>query len=118
MKVTKLNTIEEISKVIEINGYGKGLVLQHIQYDEKVNDEYDYQIIKQSTHDGTMLFTNSIIQEVLIPLMKKESCHVDYVNKGVKDISYIVGDISLEKSFENNKQTDLVKLPVKCKYEF
>lgn len=118
MKVTKLNIIEEISKVIELNGYGNGLVLQHIQYDEKVNDEYDYQIIRQSTHDGTMLFTKNVIQEALIPLMKKESCHVDYVNKGVKDISYLVGNITVETEYKVNKQVDTIKIPVKCNYTF
>ncbi|MDC6267281.1 hypothetical protein [Lysinibacillus fusiformis] len=118
MKITKLNTIEEISKIIEKNGYGKGLVLQHVKYDEKINESYDYQIIRQSIHDGTMLFSEMVIQESLLPLMKKESCHIDYVNKDVKDISYLIGDITLETEFENNKQVDTVKIPVKCNYEF
>lgn len=111
-----INPIEFISKFLEQNGFGKGLVLEHIDYDSSINSDYDFQIIRSSNHDGTLLFTMMLLEDVVEPIIRKQSVHKDYVDTPLKDIKYTVGDIKLESVFKDYKQYETASLPVKCEY--
>lgn len=120
-----LDPTEYISNIIEDMGYGKGLGVSHIDYDNSINDDFQYHIRKEATHDGTVLFTNRLINESLLRLINKETYCKDTISSQelskLKDIEYTIGDIKLEtnkgvktKFGAGIKQT--VNIPVKVKY--
>lgn len=115
-KTELINPIELISKMIERNGYGKNLVLGHVNYNQLINSDFDFEIIRSTTHDGTLVFTMNILEEVLLPIINKNAVHADYRNKPLKDINYEIGDIKLVSTFQNNKKHDTASLPIKCQY--
>lgn len=129
-KQTLINPINRISNILESNGYGSNLVLEHIKYDQTINDDYDYQIIRSSSHDGTLLFTISLMDKALLPLINKQTyCNNTITQEELKnttDIEYIIGDIRVETEFgmrdlpagRFSGQTDTVYIPVRCKYIF
>lgn len=120
MKKELINPVERISAILEDNGYPGGLVLEHVTYDKSLNEDYDYQIIRSSTHDGTFLFTINLIDETLTPVINKATyCKKDDVNiDEVKDIRYIIGDLMLKTEFDSNKQIDTMYLPIRCEYVY
>lgn len=122
-----LNPIKEISSILASNGYGENLVVGHIKYDQNVNEDYQYQIIRESTHDGTLLFTQSLIFDGLVNLMNKQSyckktLNDDELSK-VKDLNYTIGDIKLESEYGVKTKfgsgiRQIVSIPVKVEYIF
>ncbi|RNB59446.1 hypothetical protein EDM57_04705 [Brevibacillus gelatini] len=129
-KQTVINPIEYISSILESNGYGKNLVLGHIKYDQAVNEDYDYQVIRSSSHDGTILFTMMLVDEALNPIINKTTyCTKTITEEELKklvDIEYIIGDIKMETEIGVQDlpagrymgQTDTVYIPVRCRYIF
>jgi hypothetical protein len=128
---TLLNPEEQIPHLFKFEGVDiKNFKLGHIKYDESLDDNFDYQIIRTRSHDGTMLFTMQTIGEVLEPLVKKESyCKKDLTEdqlKDVIDIEYTVGNIKIESTHgkvnvpagEISGITETVSIPVRCKYTF
>lgn len=113
---TLINPIEFISKFLEQNGYPPNMELAHIEYDSSVNNEFDFEIIRESNHDGTLLFTMCLLEDVVEPIIRKQVVHKDYTNEPLKDIAYTVGDIALESIFDNYRQYEKASLPVKCEY--
>jgi hypothetical protein len=132
MGVCKLNKIsidpiKEISRLLEENGYKEGLKLSHIVYDESVNENYDYQVIRKSSHDGTLLFTKQLIDTALLALINKQTFCIrdyteDYLNDNLKDLSYKIGHIRLESEFGTVNgypgSHETVYIPVVCLYTF
>lgn len=129
-KQTLINPVEYISQALEKRGFGKNLVIGHIKYDQNVNENYDYQVIRSSSHDGTMLFTMMLIDQALDALIgKKTYCTNTITNEELKqltDIEYFIGDIRIETEYgmqdlpagRYSGQTDTVYIPVRCKYIF
>lgn len=125
-----LNPITQIGNLFKVDGYEGKVALLHIKYDAKLDDDYDYQIIRQSSHDGTLLFTTLVIEEALNPLVRMESyCAKDLTEeeiKQVQSIEYTIGNIKLESEYrrvttgagEIPGVTDTVSIPVRCKYTF
>lgn len=111
-----INTIEFISKFLENNGYPPKLQLGHIEYDSSVNEDFEFEIIREANHDGTLLFTIQLLEDVVEPIIRKRAVHKSYVNEPLKDVTYKVGDIKLESRFENYRQYETVTLPIKCEY--
>lgn len=79
----------------------------HISYDSDVVK--DYFIIRQQTHDGTLLFTYDLIFRALMALINKTTY---YKPKGwsedrLASIRYVIGDIRLSHIYK-----DSVDLPV------
>lgn len=128
--VILLNPITQIDNLFKVDGYEGKLIFSHIKYDEKLNNDYDYQIIRQSSHDGTFLFTSQVVGDALNPLVRMESyCAKDLTEeeiKQVQSIEYTVGDVKLETEYrrvitgagEIPGVTDTVSIPVRCKYTF
>ncbi|WP_047474384.1 hypothetical protein [Bacillus siamensis] len=125
-----LNPNEQIAFFFKRSGYLddyhrdlKNLKLGHVSYDESVNEEFDYKLTANSTHDGTLLFEIQTIEEALIKLINRKTyCPntfpVDKKIEELKDISYIVGDIELVNDFYRAKQKTAVSIPVVCNYVF
>ena len=130
-KRTLLNPIKLIPKLFKIDEHDAiDYTLGHIHYDESLDDDYDYRIIRQSTHDGTHLFTLMLIGEALEPLVKKGTyCRNDLTEdqaKSLVDIEYTIGNIELETVYGTMQKldgeilgvTDIVTIPVRCHYVF
>jgi hypothetical protein len=127
MGIEVLNPSECISNILEDMGYGKGLEVDHICYDESVNEDFQYIVGNESTHDGTLIFTNKLIKDTLIRLISKQLYYRDtmtdeeFVN--LKDVEYIVGDMKLETqrgvraSFGTGIK-QLVRIPVRVNYVY
>ncbi|RDY88703.1 hypothetical protein [Bacillus amyloliquefaciens] len=125
-----LNPNEQIAFFFKRSGYLndyhgelKNLKLEHVSYDKNANEEFDYKVTANCTHDGTLLFAIQTIEEALIKLINRKTyCPNTFpVNKKIeelKDISYVIGDIKLENDFYRSKQKTTVTIPVVCSYVF
>jgi len=134
-KVTYLNPLEMInnyfqSGILSVDGITppelpKSIRLGHINFD--INIIPEYHIIRESTHDGTMLFTSQLIAEVLEPLVNRQGyCKASAPEdlSTIKEINYIIGEIELKsnygmKDLKYGKYpgvTNVVSIPVRCEY--
>lgn len=79
-----------------------------ITYNPKLSKQNDaqYDIVRQSTHDGTLIFERELIGRVIENLANKTSYSKKDEQEGVIDISYEVGNISIATVF------GLVELPI------
>lgn len=131
MKTTLLNPEEQIQTLFKFPGVEiKNFRLGHIIFDESIDNDYDYQVIRSSSHDGTFLFTANLIAEALEPLVNRTTyCKKDLTEDQLKEvigIDYTIGNIRLEseygkvtvKSGEIDGVTQTVSIPVRCKYTF
>lgn len=136
VKITKFNTKEYVINYIKENFKGKAIGdcsyladdakidIPYIVYDKSVKPQY--KIIRESTHDGTLLFTQQVIFKAIEPLLKGQSYYKpeekQFIN--AKEIKYIVGDMELKSVFKDIKlhgktcsgQHDIVTIPVKIEY--
>lgn len=130
-KTTLLNPEELIIHMFKFEGFeGSNFKLGHIYYDEKMDNDYDYQIIRQSSHDGTLIFRDQLIAKALKPLVYKETyCIKDITEEqleNVIDIEYTIGNVKLESKYGKvtvgiggiSGVTDTVSIPVRCQYTF
>ncbi len=112
-----MNPTEYLEKV-------HGITVSHITYNPDIIKEYD--IIRGSSHDGTLIFTYENINRCLESLLNKESFFKPTEPNwdAVADIKYEVGDIEVVSEF---KKADIphgyapcvhetVKIPVRCEY--
>ena len=102
----------------------------HIEYDPDMKpSEAEYYKIKQSTHDGTMLFTHELLQELLVSLVNMSTHYTPTEPKDfskVEKIKYKIGKIRHSIVFGmvniNGRkmpgQKERVRLYVKCEYVF
>lgn len=134
-KVSYLNPIEMINNYfqsgifsfdeVDISQLPKSIGLGHINFDKDVIPEYH--IIRESTHDGTIIFTSQLIAEALEPLIRMESYYKVSAPEDlstIKGINYTIGEIEL-KSVYGMKDlkcgrypgvTNIVSIPVRCEY--
>lgn len=68
-----------------------------ITYNPKLSKRNDaqYDIVRQSTHDGTLIFERELIGRVIENLANKTSCLKSDEQKDIIDRIYEVGDISI-----------------------
>jgi hypothetical protein len=105
-----------------------GLIsVEHIQFDKDVVPEYH--VIRNITHDGTMMFTQEVLDKALIPLINRTTCcktsEPEDISK-VKWMGYIIGEVELKEEFGMKDLacgrypgvTDTVTIPVRCVYKF
>lgn len=101
-----------------------GFDASHIKFNPNLSRVKDaqYDIIRQSTHDGTLAFTINMFGELLEPLINKCSHHTEQEIKGVTDVKYEVGYIRHsvvygEVELRSGKYPGIkerVRVPVKC----
>lgn len=123
-----IDPLIRISNLVEM--HGKDIKFDHITYDESVNENYDYQIIRSQGHDGLLYVTDQTVNKALLPLINKTTYCSATIDKdevsSVKEIKYIIGDIRLESEFgiietragKIRGMTDTVYIPVRCEYIF
>ena len=112
-----------------INDFFEKPTLNHITFNKETNNDYEYKIIRESKHDGTIMFTCNLIEEALRPLVFKTTCYKKTMPseaelKLIKDIKYTIGEIELKRAFgevmiyghKRFGQTDVISIPVKCEY--
>lgn len=93
---------------------------KYVKYNPNVDKQYE--IIRESRHDGTLIFTKQLILEVMKPVLLQTSYWtlMGEPQEDVKEIHYEIGDIDLESTYNESgfpfSTTDVMKMPVKCKY--
>jgi hypothetical protein len=104
--------------------------ISHITYDESMKfADREYYMVKESTHDGTLLFTQNMLINLLLPLILKTTCFKMTMPanvKLVKNIKYTVGKIRhaiVFGRFDINGVMmcglrESVVIPVRCEYVF
>lgn len=125
------NFKKKIHNPIElISSFWPSAYHRHISYDPHFRrDERDYWIIRQSTHDGTLVFTNELLAKTLINLVRMESYHASREpDRGrLKMIKYKVGPImhstvfgrvklSCSKTHTYPGLSERTRMAVKCDY--
>jgi len=109
MKFTKeLYNISEVCSIIGVK------VPEHIKTNNKLSriGSGEFDIIRQSSHDGTLIFTIQLLARSVEPLLNKTAFYTEANMDGVTDVEYEIGLISLATVF------GLVNLPVgNCKGE-
>lgn len=113
----KINPLEYLK-----NRYA--IIPENVTYDDSIEKEYD--IIRGSGHDGTLIFTYENINRCLSGLLDRTSffkpTEPDWDT--ISEIEYMVGDIQIYHAYGKVKLpcgiysgvAELVKLPVRCKY--
>lgn len=107
------------AKFNENNAY-----IGHIKFDKDIDKQYE--IIRQSTHDGTLLFTDNLIAKALDELLQMRTYYIPDNPEwdSIEAINYIVGEGVItsdfgEKNINGMKiqgQTDTLTIPVRCNY--
>ena len=101
--------------------------LSHIKYDNTVNNNYDFQIVRSSTNDGTLLFLIELLNECAKLIINKEvycKSNAPEDLDTIIDIKYTIGDFKVDRDIGTKEirgqkmmgETDIVSLPVKVEY--
>lgn len=117
MKTTIENPCKIISELYEISIDD----LSYVSYDPKVNEDYEYKIIRASKSDGTFIFHIQLMDKVLNPILNRMSYFKKNEPKDMSKIKYVIGDIVIETDIGmidiNGKvmhgQDETISLPVK-----
>lgn len=112
-------TIDEVCNICGIE------TPKHITTNPKLSrvNEAQFDIVRQSSHDGTLIFTKELLGRGIYNLVNKTAYYKGDDMNGVVDIEYEIGLISLATVFgvvdlpagkyQGEKQR--VRIPVKCK---
>ena len=112
-------SLDDAMRSIDAKWTGK----PHITYDPTV--KHQYRIIRQQSHDGTLMSTYNLIQNALSTLFNRSSY---YVPMGVVpedcDVIYTVGTIKIATVFGSVDlhcgrypgQRERITIPVRCEY--
>jgi hypothetical protein len=116
----QLYTIEEVCTMFNID------CPKHIKTNPKLSriNDAQYDIVRQTSHDGTLLFTRELIGKAVENLINKNSYFKDDNIEGVTDVEYEIGLISLATVFgkvdlpigKYPGEKQRVRIPVKCNY--
>lgn len=73
-----------------------GIVPPHITYDPKMR-KGDYNVIRQSAHDGTFAFTYELLDIALKPIVEKRAYYKARTDEymAAKDVRYVLGPLRL-----------------------
>jgi len=128
--IVKLNPIEAINEMLkrnqpQVKDHEGTIKLSNIEFDKDVIPEY--YLIRKSTHDGTMMFTQELLDKTLLCLINRTTCYIPTQPKDastVKDIKYTIGGITLTYEFgmkdlkcgKCEGVTNTVSIPVRCEY--
>ena len=97
---------------------------EHITFNPLLTKETgaQYEIIRQSVHDGTLIFEKELIGRVMENLVNKSSFCKNDDMEGFKDIKYEVGLMTIETVFgivdlpagRYPGETQTASIPVRC----
>ena len=95
--------LRKLCKMLNIE-YSDDLVLQHIAYDQSVNEEFQYKIIRTITHDGTLIFTYDLLLKIFEEILNKKTQYkpsLENINlDDIEDIHYTIGDVYYESIYD------------------
>lgn len=116
-----------IKTKVDLDGFFKHLGVENVDYIKQnksltKRNGAQYEIIRTSSNDGTLLFEYELILESLLPLLRKESYFKNMDITDAIDIKYEIGEVSLVTVFGKVKlpcgtipgQRQRVRIPVKC----
>lgn len=87
---------QKINPVEWLDGRVNGDITPFITFDPNLRgSDRDYWIIRQCSHDGTLLFIQDLIEKTLSPIVSKESCHRDFQPPEGEDVHYTIGWLKL-----------------------
>lgn len=99
--------------------------VSHITYDPSLR-KGDFDIIRQSSHDGTLIFSDEIIQNTVITLANMQAYHASRPPDWdmLDHIKYVVGDLKIAIVYGTVDlpagrypgQKERTRIPVKCEY--
>ena len=91
--------------------------LRHITYDPKLK-KGEYEIIRQGTHDGTLIFTQEILQKSVLNILNETSYYIktkpDWSR--LKGIVYTIGKIKHCTVYGDVSMKERIRFPVICEY--
>jgi hypothetical protein len=88
--------------------------------------DFQYCILKESVHDGTLYFTSRVVYKALEQLLSGKTYYkfnipsnCDFTKEGdyfKYDFIYTIGDIVINRIFKGNNEEDIVAIPVKFEW--
>lgn len=110
---------------------GFGWPTSHIKFDKNLkrwDGSASYDIVRGSCHDGTLIFTQELLQRALIDIANQRACCLkdDIDSENLGGINYILGDMYLATVFgmvdlpagRYPGERQRVRMPVKCEYVY
>ena len=120
------NIIHDDKIEVRLKANGKEIILGVI-YDADAN--FDYFTNTKTTHDGTCIFTEQAILELLNKMLFLKTCYNNASEEFIENpldynIKYIIGDILIHNDFGMKNingnmiyaQTETLVLPIKFEY--
>lgn len=134
MEIIKGNLIidDAIKRLMKNNNmeYIPDTKIANIEYNEKINNNYQYKVIRSIVCDGTLSFFQDLILRIMDDLINqrtyfKLTLPKEKINK-LQDINYTIGDFKLIDEFGDYGIKDkpwlhsrfTVELPIACNYVF
>lgn len=115
--------LKALCKVNDIP-YSNNLRLKHITYNQSINDNYQYKMIRSITHDGTLSFQYNQILDMFSDLVNSKTIYKEYENvKDIKMVYYAIGDLTIENKYDVETDrmypmmTQIFTLPIVCRCE-
>lgn len=117
--------IRELCSVNNLD-YNKDFEVSNIKYHQDINEKFQYKIIRETTHDGTLIFTEYKIVEIFYELVECKSIYKPLMDKvdlsNVICINYTIGDLKIKsekvsKVSENKRfpgVREIFELPIHC----
>ncbi len=125
-RLTKFTTRKEYINPLEVCRIMKITLPDHITINPalKKGNEAKFEMIRQTSHDGTSIFTCDLLEDVLLPILNKNVYYKGDSLEGVTDIKYEIGLISLACVYGHINvpaghiwgQRQRARMPVKCIY--
>lgn len=117
--------IKTICKINDIE-YQENCMLINLKYDVDTNENYQYELIRTITHDGSFYFTNQKLYEIFCEFIKMETYYKPSIAdpSKVKKINYTIGDVRVENTYgvKSNKKFPMMEqrfiIPVNTKIVF
>ena len=103
--------------------YKDDLKIKHICYDRNINKKFQYKMIRQTVHDGTLAFTIDAIIEMFYELAECKTQYKPLIDKvdltKIVNINYTIGDLKIKhervttsKGFPGVRE--VFELPIYC----
>ena len=129
-RIIKGNELIEIGikELCDLNNidYNNDFEISNIKYHKDINKKFQYKIIREITHDGTLIFTKQTIFEIFYDLICCKTIYKPLVDNidlsSIKDINYTIGDLEIKREkvskVSDNKKfsgiKEIFELPVYC----
>ena len=98
--------------------------IEHVKYDENINENFQYKMIRIIEHDGTLLFTRQKMLEMFYELVCCKTVYDKLIKEvdssKVKLVNYTIGDLKIESSRVSNSTKgfpmieETFELPIYC----